>query len=293
MENDLFSQLRERAPKMSKGHKAIAAYILEHYDKAAFMTAQKLGAAVGVSESTVVRFASDLGFEGYPDLQRSLQELMRNRLTAVQRIEVTSDRIGDTDILDRVINLDIDKLRRTLEQTSREAFSSAVQSIIDAKTIYILGTRSAASLAAFLNYYLNLIYPQVKLVRSTTTSEMFEQILRIDENDVMIGISFPRYSKQTVKALKYAHESGAHVIAITDSAKSPIAQYSDDLLCARSDMASFVDSLVAPLSLINALIVAVSVNNKETVSKSFERLEKIWSDYDVYEKGEDENNGGV
>ena len=291
MENDLFSKLKEKMPKMSKGHKAISAYILEHYDKAAFMTAQKLGNAVGVSESTVVRFASDLGFEGYPDLQRSLQELMRNRLTAIQRIEVTSDRIGEDDVLDRVINLDIDKLRRTLEQTSREAFSSAVKSITNAKTIYILGTRSAASLASFLNYYLNLIYPQVKLVRSTTTSEMFEQILRIDENDVMIGISFPRYSKQTVKALKYAHESGAHVIAITDSAKSPIAQYADDLLSARSDMASFVDSLVAPLSLINALIVAVSVSNKETVSKSFERLEKIWSDYDVYEKGEDETNG--
>lgn len=252
------------------------------------MTAQKLGATVGVSESTVVRFASDLGLDGYPDLQRSLQELMRNRLTAIQRIEVTNERLGQGDILDRVINLDIDKLRRTLEQTSREAFEGAVKSITEAQTIYILGTRSAASLASFLNYYLNLIYPQVRLVRSTTTSEMFEQILRIGKDDVMIGISFPRYSKQTIKALKYANESGAHVIAITDSDKSPIAQYADDLLCARSDMASFVDSLVAPLSLINALIVGVGVRNQEQVSKSFERLEKIWADYDVYEKGEDE-----
>ena len=288
MDIDLFSHLKEKMPKMSKGHKAIAAFILEHYDKAAFMTAQKLGATVGVSESTVVRFASDLGLDGYPDLQRSLQELMRNRLTAIQRIEVTNERLGQGDILDRVINLDIDKLRRTLEQTSREAFEGAVKSITEADTIYILGTRSAASLASFLNYYLNLIYPQVRLVRSTTTSEMFEQILRIGKDDVMIGISFPRYSKQTIKALKYANESGAHVIAITDSDKSPIAQYADDLLCARSDMASFVDSLVAPLSLINALIVGVGVRNQEQVSKSFERLEKIWADYDVYEKGEDE-----
>ncbi len=286
MEKDLFSLISERLPKLSKGHKLIANYILEHYDKAAFMTAQKLGKTVGVSESTVVRFASELGFDGYPALQRGLNDLMRNKLTAVQRIEVTCDQMSRDNVLDRVLSLDIDRIRRTLETTSQDDFNNAVDKILASNTIYILGARSAAPLANFLNYYFALIFPHVKLIRNTTTSEMFEQIMHMDERDVIIGISFPRYSRQTVQALQFASNKGAHVIAITDSSLSPLAQYANDLLIARSDMASFVDSLVAPLSLINALIVAVSISNVSKVSQSFERLEQIWEEYDVYEKNE-------
>lgn len=288
MEKDLFTLINEKLSGLSKGHKLIANYILSHYDKAAFMTAQKLGKTVGVSESTVVRFASELGYDGYPALQKGLQELMRNKLTAVQRIEVTSDLMSGDNVLERVLNLDIDKIRRTLEETSREDFNRAVDKIVSCNTIYIMGTRSAASIASFLSYYLGLIFPHVKLVQSTTTSELFERIMRIDSKDVMIGISFPRYSKQTVKALKYAKSNGANVIAITDSKTSPIAKYADSLLLARSDMASFVDSLVAPLSLINALIVAVSIRNIDRVSQTFEKLEQVWEEYDVYAKSEED-----
>lgn len=290
MEKDLFSLINEKLPDLSKGQKLIADFILSQYEKAAFMTAQKLGKTVGVSESTVVRFASELGYDGYPALQRGLQDLMRNKLTAVQRIEVTSGQMSNDDVLERVLNLDIDRIRRTLEETSKEDFNSAVDKIVSCNTIYIMGTRSAASIASFMNYYLSLIFPHVKLVQSTTTSELFEKIMRIDEKDVMIGISFPRYSKQTMRALKYAKNNGANVIAITDSKNSPLAKYADNLLLARSDMASFVDSLVAPLSLINALIVAVSIRNVDRVTQTFEKLEKVWEEYDVYAKGEEDGH---
>ena len=196
--------------------------------------------------------------------------------------------MSSDNVLERVLNLDIDKIRRTLEETSKEDFNNAVDTIVSCNTLYIMGTRSAASIASFLAYYLGLIFPHVKLVQSTTTSELFEKIMRIDEKDAMIGISFPRYSKQTVKALKYAKSNGANVITITDSKASPIAKYADSLLLARSDMASFVDSLVAPLSLINALIVAVSIRNIDRVSQTFERLEKVWAEYDVYAKSEED-----
>lgn len=289
MEKNLFSLINERLPRLSKGHKLIAGYILEQYEKAAFMTAQKLGKTVGVSESTVVRFASELGYDGYPALQRGLQDLMRSKLTTVQRIEVTSEQMSSNDVLEDVLNLDIDKIRRTLEETSKEDFNSAVDRIISSDTIYIMGTRSAASIASFLSYYLSLIFPHVKLVQSTTTSELFEKIMRIDQNDVMIGISFPRYSKQTVRALNYAKNNGAGVIAITDSKTSPLVKYADNILLAKSDMASFVDSLVAPLSLINALIVAVSIKNVDRVTETFERLEEIWDEYDVYAKDEEDS----
>ena len=288
MNKDLFSLINEKLPSFSKGHKLIANYILAHYDKAAFMTAQKLGKTVGVSESTVVRFATMLGCDGYPGLQRSLQDLMRSRLTAVQRIEVTSGQMNGDDVLDRVLNLDIDRIRRTLEVTSKTDFNRAVDQIISCNTIYIMGARSSAALAEFLGYYLSLVFPRVKIVPSITTSELFERIMHIDERDVMIGISFPRYSRQTVKALDFAKHNGAKVIAVTDSASSPIAKYADSLLLARSDMASFVDSLVAPLSLINALIVAVSIKNVDKVSATFERLEKVWDEYDVYTNSEEE-----
>ena len=287
MERDLFVKIEQQMTKMSKGHKLIANYILSHYDKAAFMTAQKLGKSVGVSESTVVRFASELGFDGYPALQRALQDLMRNKLTAVQRIEVTSDHMTRDNVLDRVLSLDIERIRKTLDTTSKEDFNKAVEKIINCNAIYIIGARSAAPLASFLNYYFTMIFPNVRLIRNTTTSEIFEQVMHIGKGDVIIGISFPRYSKHTAKILEYANNNGANVIAITDSVDSPLAQYADNLLLAKSDMASFVDSLVAPLSLINALIAAVSISDVDKISKSFERLEQIWEQYDVYEKNKE------
>lgn len=290
MKRNLFTIINDEIPALSKGHKLIAKFILEHYDKAAFMTASRLGNTVGVSESTVVRFATEIGFDGYPDLQRAMQDLMKNKLTAVQRIEVTSDQLGNDDILEKVLNLDIERIRKTLEETSHEDFEKAVETIANAGTIYIIGSRSASALAGFLSYYFNLIFPSVKLVHTTSTSEMFEQIMRIDEKDVIIGISFPRYSKQTVTAFKFASQNNANVIAITDSYASPLVKYADNVLIARSDMASFVDSLVAPLSLINALIVAVSIKNRDKVSQTFGKLESIWEEYQVYEKTEEKDN---
>ncbi len=291
MAMDLFSEIRKNIPSMSKGHKLIAGYILEHYDKAAYMTAAKLGNAVGVSESTIVRFASELGFDGYPALQSALQDVIQNKLTAVQRIDVTSDRIGESDVMEKVLNLDIERIRKTLEKCSKDDFNQCVEKIMNSRTIYIFGARSAASLAQFIKYYFNLILPDVRLVSASTPSEVFEQIMRIGENDLMIGISFPRYSNQTVNALKYAKAKGANVIAITDSGSSPLVPYSDNVLIAKSDMASFVDSLVAPMSLINALIVAVSIRSREKVKKTFENLEKIWDEYEVYSKLDSDNGG--
>lgn len=284
MERDLFSKISKNLPEFSKGHKRIADYILNHYDKAAYMTAAKLGVTVGVSESTVVRFATELGYEGYPELQRALQEMLRNKLTSVQRIEVTSDQIGDEDIFEKVLTMDIEKIRKTLEESSREEFNNAVDTIVNAKRIYIIGSRSASALARFMAYYFNIMFENAKFINTASTSEMFEQIMRINENDVMIGISFPRYSTQTAKALKFANNNGAKVVAITDSKMSPLAEYADNLLLARSDMASFVDSLVAPLSLINALIVKIGIKKREELSKNFTNLEDIWDRYGVYEK---------
>lgn len=290
MNKDLIGLISGMMPRFSKGQKQIARYIVEHYDKAAFMTAAKLGQAVGVSESTVVRFAAELGFEGYPQLQRSLQELIRNRLTNVQRMEITGEQIGDGDLLERVLTMDIDKIRRTLEETSRSEFSSAVDTLLGAKTIYILGIRSAASLASFIAFYFNHVFDNVKLITAASTSDVFEQLLKIHEDDVLIGISFPRYSQRTVTAMKFVKERGAKVIALTDSSISPIAEYADIRLYARSDMASFVDSLVAPLSLINALIVAVGIKKRDEVSLAYAELERIWDKYGVYAKNDESGN---
>ena len=287
MQQDLFNKINHDLPTFSKGHKRIANYILNHYDKAAYMTAAKLGVTAGVSESTVVRFATELGYDGYPSLQKALQEMMRNKLTSVQRIEVTSDQIGENDVFDKVLTSDIQKIRTTLEESSREDFNNAVDTIIAAKRIYIIGARSAAPLARFIAYYFNLMFENARFVNAASTSEMFEQIMRINEDDVLIGISFPRYSTQTVKAFQYASESGAKVIAITDSKASPLAENASHLLLARSDMASFVDSLVAPLSLINALIVAIGIKKRDVVSRNFEMLEDIWDKYEVYEKNKE------
>ena len=240
----------------SKGQKRIALYIEEHYDKAAFMTASKLGETVGVSESTVVRFATELGYDGYPKLQKAMQEMIRNKLTSVQRIEVTSSRIGNENVLDSVLSQDIEKIRRTIEETSHEDFNRAVDKICSAERIYIFGVRSTAPIANFLAYYFELIFDNVRVINTTSTTTTYEHIFRITDKDVMIGISFPRYSSMAVEAMDFARSRGAHAVAITDSMASPLVQSSDSILIARSDMASIVDSLVAPLSLINALIVA-------------------------------------
>ena len=287
MKRHLLSRMESLMPGFSKGQKAIARYIEEHYDKAAFMTASKLGATVGVSESTVVRFATEVGYEGYPQLQKAMQEMIRSKLTSVQRMEVTSNRIGKADILDSVLNQDIDKIRRTMEEISHEEFYSAVDSIVNARKIYILATRSSAAIGRFLGYYFNLIFEQVSLVNTTSETEIYEQMMRISKEDAVIGISFPRYSKMAVKALRFASDRGAKVIALTDSMASPLVPPSNHVLLARSDMASIVDSLVAPLSVVNALIVAIALRKKEEVIETFYQLERIWDEYEVYEKVEE------
>ncbi|RGB68372.1 MurR/RpiR family transcriptional regulator [Harryflintia acetispora] len=284
MTQDLLTKISAMNGKLSKGQRLIAHYIVNHYERAAFMTAQKLGAAVGVSESTVVRFAYEIGFDGSPRLQRALQELIRNRLTSAQRMEVTSDQIGESNILQKVLSLDIERIRRTAESVNPESFSAAVDAILDAQEIYILGIRSSASLANFLYFYFNHIFKNLRLVSASSASEVFEQIYHMGKGDVFIPITFPRYSRRSIKATEFAKSTGAHVIGITDSDHSPIAPYCDNLLCARSDMVSFVDSLVAPLSLINALIVAVGMRKRGEIFKTYQDLENIWEEYDVYEK---------
>lgn len=287
MSTNILNKIESKMQQFSKGQRSIANYILNHYDKAAYMTAAKLGIAAGVSESTVVRFAFELGFDGYPELQQELAEMIKNKLTSIQRIEVASEQIGETDVLEKVLNIDISKIRKTLEETSRKDFDGAVDALVNAKNIYILGSRSASVLARFLALYFNIMFDSVKLIHTTSSSEMFEQIMRIKENDIIIGISFPRYSKKTVKAMDFAANNGAKVIAITDSPLSPLAKRADFFLQARSDMVSFVDSLVAPLSLINALIVAVGLKKGDELKRTFDKLESIWDEYDVYQKAED------
>ncbi len=284
MTNDILTKIETMMPEFSKGQKQIGRYMLEHYDKAAYLTASKLGAIVNVSESTVVRFANELGFEGYPELQRSLQELIRTKLTSVQRIEITNDRIRDDEVLDKILGGDIEKIRATLEGIDRTAFDAAVDAIIRADHIYVSGMRSAALLSSFMGYYFNLMFSNVHVVQATSSSEMFEQLFRIKKGDIFIGISFPRYSKRIINAIDYAHARGAETVALTDSAASPLAGAADHLLLARSDMASFVDSYVAPLSVINALIVAISKKKQQDVSETFAKLEAVWDEYDVYAK---------
>lgn len=288
--NDLITKIQSELPGFSKGQKQIARFILEHYDKAAFMTASRLGVTVGVSESTVVRFATELGYDGYPHLQRALQEMIRNKLTSVQRMEVAGDRMGGRDVLQTVLHADTDMIRVTLDEIDRDAFQGAVDALMGAKRIYILGVRSSSALASFLGFYFNLLFENVTLVHTNSVSEIFEQVLRVGPGDVLFGISFPRYSKRTLSAMKYARDRGARVIALTDSQLSPLARVADHVLLARSDMASFVDSLVAPLSVVNALIVAVGMSRRDEIEQTFNKLERIWEEYDVYEKPEDDIN---
>ena len=287
MQNDILATLRTKMTEFSKGQRRIAQYILDSYDKAAFMTANKLGKSVGVSESTVVRFAVDLGFDGYPSMQKAMQEMVLNRLTSVQRIEVASDRIANQDVVSMVLQSDIDKLRQTCETVDRGEFQAAVDAILGAKRVYIIGVRSVAPLANFLGYYLNYMFNNVRIVTASGTSEMFEQVVGVDEDDVVIAFSFPRYSAATLKAAQYCRTTGANVIAITDNREAPLAQYSDCVICAKSDMVSLVDSLVAPLSVVNALIVAVAAKREKELHRTFDALERIWDQYNVYEKRDD------
>ncbi|MCD7734051.1 MAG: MurR/RpiR family transcriptional regulator [Clostridiales bacterium] len=284
MSGDILTNIQENMSGFSKGQKLIANYILNYYDKAAFMTASKLGKTVNVSESTVVRFAAELGYDGYPSMQKALQEMIRNKLTSVQRIEVTNDRIGDQDVLSTVMQSDMDKIRITMDEIDRESFASAVDAICNARNIYVLGVRSASVLADFLAFYFQYIFERVINIDTVSISEVFEQTIHVDADDVFIGLSFPRYSKRTITAMEYARSRGAQVVAITDSKASPLVPLADFALIAKSDMASFVDSLVAPLSLVNALIVAVSRKKDKELQVTLGKLEEIWAKYEVYDK---------
>ena len=284
MERDILVQINKDSHKFSKSQRKISAYISSNYDKAAFMTAGKLGETVGVSESTVVRFATDLGYDGYPGMRRAMQDMVRNRLTAVQRIEVARQQIDGGNLLDTVLSSDIEKLRGTLEEVNKEDFDRAVDKIVAARTVYIVGMRSSTSLANFMGFYLNLLLDNVRLLHDTSVSEVYEQVFRIREDDVFIGISYPRYSSRTIKAMQFAKSAGATVIGITDGPSSPFVGLADVNLFAKSDMVSFLDSLVAPMSLINALIVAIGYRLSDSLSDIFDHLEGIWNQYDVYEK---------
>ena len=287
MNGDILELLAEKAPTFSKGQRAIARFITESYDKAAFLTASKLGKTVGVSESTVVRFAVELGYDGYPSMQKAMREMVLNRLTSVQRIEVANDRIGDQDVVSMVLQSDMNKLRQTGEILDRDAFRASVNALLGAKRIYIVGVRSAAPLANFLGYYLGYMFNNVHIVTASGSSEMFEKIVGITAEDAVIAFSFPRYSTATLRAAGYCRSVGATVVGVTDHRQSPLAQSSDHVLLAKSDMVSLVDSLVAPLSVANALIVALASKREKELAKTFNTLERVWEEYHVYEKRED------
>lgn len=284
--NELLIRMEEKYKKMSKGQKRLADYVTENYDKAVFLTAARLGEVVGVSESTVVRFATQLGYKGYPGFQKALEELVRNKLNSIQRMEVTYGRISQSEILETVLQSDIEKIKLTLTGIDQKAFELAIDTILSAKRIYVVGIRSCAPLASFLCFYLNLVCETVTAVNTNSSSEIFEQLIRINEEDVIIGISFPRYSMRTLKALEFASNRKAKVITLTDSVHSPMNLYSSCNLIARSDMASIVDSLVAPLSVINALVVALCMKKQKEVVNTLETLEQIWGEYQVYSKDE-------
>ena len=284
MKDDILAILEEKEPIFSKGQRRIAGYITDSYDKAAFMTASRLGKMVGVSESTVVRFAVELGFDGYPEMQKAMQEMVMNRLTSVQRIEVANDRIGNQDILGKVLQADAEKIRQTAETISHDDFQTAVDAILRANHIYILGVRSAAPLANFAGYYMNYMFENVRVVTVSGAGEMFENLVNIKPDDVVIAFSFPRYSSATLKAVQYCRQVGATVIGITNSHLSPLAENSDYVLIAKSDMVSLVDSLVAPLSVVNALLGALASAREQEVQKSLGTLERVWEEYNIYEK---------
>lgn len=282
MENDILEVIERESPNFSKGQRLIAKYILENYDKAAFMTAGKLGKTVGTSESTVVRFAAELGYDGYPEMRKVLQEVVRNKLTSVQRIEVATEQIDGENIIDSVMSADAERIHATLSSIERSSFDRAVTAILNAKRVYIIGNRASSSLATFFGYYMSLMMENVSVVQDTAVSEVYEQLFRVGEGDVVIGISFPRYSSRTVAAMKFASTRGAETIGITDCEASPLYGISTVNLYARSDMVSFIDSLVAPMSLLNALLAEIGFRSRENISETFRRLEDVWSDYAVF-----------
>lgn len=284
MTADILTCIHNKMNSFSKGQRKIAEFILESYDKAAFLTAGVLGKTVQVSESTVVRFAAELGYDGYPEMQKAMQEMVLTRLTSVQRIEVGEKRMPEKHVLSTVLQTDMDLIRATNEQIAPDAFNGAVDALLNAQTIYIVGVRSSSALSSFLCYYFKYMFRDVRLITSASDSEVFEQIVRISPQDALICISFPRYSSAAIQAAEYAHTSGAKTIALTDCASSPLAQFADYLLTAKSDMISLVDSLVAPMSVLNALIVAAASKKKLETTRIFNKLEEIWDVYHVYEK---------
>ena len=281
---DILSTIQHKMDSFSKGQKRIASYITSSYDKAAFMTANKLGKMVSVSESTVVRFAVELGFDGYPSMQKALQDMVRNKLTSVQRIEVANDRLGSQDVVSMVLQADLESIRKTGESLDRAVLDRAVEAILRAKHIYIVGVRSSAAIATFMSFYFRNIFDNVHLIDPSATSEMLEQMLHVSEEDVVIGISLPRYSSRTVKVLDFARDSGAQIVVITDSKDAPAAKRAHHTLVAISEMVSVVDSLVAPMSIVNALIVAIGRRKEHEFSRVFQNLERIWEEYEVYER---------
>ena len=279
---DFIGKIEASIPELSKGQRLIARFIIDNYDKAAYMTASALGAEVGVSESTVVRFANEMGFDGYPGLQSKIRETVRVRLTTVQRMQAVNFRMEENEILDHVLLTDAEKIKATLDTVDRESFAKAVDLILSAKNIYILGMRSSAALAEFMNYYFGLLFDNVRLIRPAGGSEIFEHLMKVHEEDVFLAISFPRYTTGIVNATEYASKTGANVIAITDSLSSPIVEHASVALIAKSEMASFVDSLVAPMSLINALIATIGKKRNAEITETLERLENVWKEYNVY-----------
>lgn len=284
MKKDVLHTIQENMGGFSKGQKRIAGYILSDYDKAAFMTAGKLGNLVSVSESTVVRFAAMLGYDGYPAMQKALQELVRSKLTSIQRIQASNNTLFSSDVITSVLQQDMDKIRVAVEEVDRAAFAAVVDKLIGARHIYILGVRSSSFLAGYLHFYLHLIFDNVSLVTSNSAGDILESTLRIGPGDLLVGISFPRYSQSTVKGVRFAHDRGADVVAVTDSAMSPLYPMASAALLARSDMISFVDSLVAPFSLLNALIVAAGHRKDADIAQIFNRLEGIWDEYGVFDE---------
>ncbi len=290
-ENKKYSGLVERIeaemPRMSKGQKAIARFILSEYERAAYMTAAKIGEQTGVSESTVVRFTMELGYDGYPHFQKMLQEELKEKLTYLQRLNASKRFEGDAQVLRSIMQTDIENLKYTMDTVSTEDFSRAVQMILSARKIYLIGLRSASPLSSFMHFYFTLLFDDVRHIHTNSANEVFEQVLPIGPGDLIVGISFPRYSSRTIQSIKYARQRGASVLAITDKPGSPLADNADVALYARSDMASFVDSLTSPLSLINAIIVAVGIHRREHIEQTFEALENLWDEYKVYDKGKD------
>lgn len=286
MRQDILTIMEAQLPTFSKGQRRIAAYITESYDKAAFMTASCLGKTVGVSESTVVRFAVELGYDGYPSMQKAMQEMVMNRLTSVQRIGVANDRIGGN-VVSSVLHSDMEKLRQTAETVDTEAFNQAVQSILNARRIYLIGVRSAAALVSFAGYYLNYMFENVHIIHTSGYSEMFEKLVGVGSEDVVIAFSFPRYSTATIKGVQFCRQAGATVICLTNSNLSPLVQDCDHVLVAKSDMVSLVDSLVAPLSVVNALLVALAAAREDVLARNFDTLERLWEEYHVYERRSD------